>query len=124
MPAPPKPTRYQQPSEQTLRRHEQVDALQYVQEKLVAPILDALATPADLPGHLAGDLGLLLFSLTQERTTSSRTTRAQTELNEEQPSAARKSGWLAELRRGVITWCWCQEVRGEGSQSPKKQIRT
>lgn len=74
MPAPPPPSspRYQRPSEQTLRRHEQVDALQYVQEKLVAPILDALAAPADLPRHLACDLRLLLFCLrhSEKRTIS------------------------------------------------------
>lgn len=48
---------------QTLRRHEQVDALQDVQEQLIATILDALAPPADLARHLAGDLRLLLFCL-------------------------------------------------------------
>lgn len=55
------------PRVRTLRRHEQVDALQDVEEKLVAPILDALATPADLARHLAGDLRLLLFCLRHSR---------------------------------------------------------
>lgn len=64
MSEPPVPS-YQRPSKRTLRRHEEVDALQYVQEKLVAPILDALAAPADLPRHLAGDLRLLLLCLGQ-----------------------------------------------------------
>lgn len=49
--------------EPTLRRHEQVDALQHVQEQLIATILDALTPPADLARHLAGDLRLLLFCL-------------------------------------------------------------
>lgn len=47
----------------TLRGHEQVDALQYVQEELVTAVFNALSTPADLPRHLAGDLRLLLLRL-------------------------------------------------------------
>ena len=47
----------------TLGRHQQVDALQHVQEELVAAVLDALSPPADLPSHLAGDLGLFLLGL-------------------------------------------------------------
>lgn len=47
----------------TLWGHEQVNALQHVQEKLVAAIFNALPTPADLPRHLAGDLRLLLLRL-------------------------------------------------------------
>lgn len=45
----------------TLRAHQQVHVLQYVQEKLVAPVLDALATPANLAGNLRGYLHLLLL---------------------------------------------------------------
>lgn len=55
-----------EPYEQTLWRHEQIDAFQHVQEELIAPIFDALATPADLPRHLAGDLRLLLFCLGED----------------------------------------------------------
>ena len=47
----------------TLRGHQQVDALQDVEEELVAAVLDALAPPADLARHLAGDLRLLLLCL-------------------------------------------------------------
>lgn len=36
-----------------LRRHEEVDVLEHVQEELVPPILDALAAPANLPSHLS-----------------------------------------------------------------------
>ncbi len=46
-----------------LRRHEQVDILQDVQEELIASVFDALATPADLTCHLVGDLSRLLFRL-------------------------------------------------------------
>lgn len=47
----------------TLRGHEEVHTLQHIQEKLVPAILNALPPPANLPGHLAGDLGLLFFCL-------------------------------------------------------------
>lgn len=50
----------------TLRRHQQVDALQHVQEELVASVLEPLPPPADLPRHLAGDLRLFLFALRRE----------------------------------------------------------
>lgn len=54
----------------TLWGHEQVDALQHVEEKLVAAVFNALPTPADLPRHLAGDLRLLLLRLRQTTTTN------------------------------------------------------
>ena len=47
----------------TLRGHEQVDALQHVEEELVAPVLDALAPPADLPRHLVRNLTRLFLRL-------------------------------------------------------------
>jgi len=43
--------------------HEEVHTLQHIQEELIPAILDALPPPANLPGHLAGDLGLLFFCL-------------------------------------------------------------
>lgn len=46
-----------------LRRHEQIDVLEHVQEQLVAAVLDAVAPPADLAGHLGRDLHLLLLGL-------------------------------------------------------------
>lgn len=52
---------------ETLWGHEQVNTFQHIQEKLIAAILDALATPANLPRHLAGDLRLLLFCLWREK---------------------------------------------------------
>ncbi len=45
----------------TLRRHQQIDVLEDVQEELISPILDAFPSPADLPGHLRGNLRLLLL---------------------------------------------------------------
>eukprot|EP00053_Salpingoeca_punica_P004551 m.49696 g.49696 ORF g.49696 m.49696 type:complete len:479 (+) comp12846_c0_seq1:384-1820(+) len=42
-------------------RQEDVDGLQDVEEELVLAVLDALAAPADLAGHLARDLHLLLL---------------------------------------------------------------
>lgn len=47
----------------TLWGHKEVHTLQYIQEELIPAILDALPPPADLPSHLAGDLGLLFFCL-------------------------------------------------------------
>lgn len=47
----------------TLLWHQQIDVLNHVQEELVPAVLDALTTPADLSGHLTGDLCLLLFGL-------------------------------------------------------------
>ena len=35
-----------------LRRHEKVDILQHVQEKLIPPVLDPFPPPSDLPRHL------------------------------------------------------------------------
>lgn len=32
--------------------HEKIDVLQNVEEELVAPVLDTLASPPDLPGYL------------------------------------------------------------------------
>ena len=46
-----------------LRGHEEVHTLQHIQEELIPTILDALPPPANLPGHLAGDLRLLFFCL-------------------------------------------------------------
>ena len=50
----------------TLRRHQQFDALQHVEEELIAAVLDALPTPTNLSRHLTGDLGLLLLGLLGE----------------------------------------------------------
>lgn len=51
----------------TLRGHEEVHTLQNIQEELVPAIFDALPPPANLPSHLAGDLGLLFFCLHGDR---------------------------------------------------------
>lgn len=55
----------------TLWGHEQVDALQHVQEELVTAVFNALSTPADLPRHLAGDLRLLLLRLRNKKVKTS-----------------------------------------------------
>lgn len=46
-----------------LRRHQQVDVFQHVQEELVAPVFYAFPAPADLPGYLGRDLHLFLLAL-------------------------------------------------------------
>ena len=47
----------------SLRRHEQVDVLEHVEKQLIATVLDALAAPTDLAGHLVGDLRCLFLRL-------------------------------------------------------------
>jgi len=48
----------------TLRRHEEINALQHIQIELIASILDAFSPPADLSCHLWRYLARLLASLT------------------------------------------------------------
>ncbi|RNA09578.1 hypothetical protein BpHYR1_039298 [Brachionus plicatilis] len=47
----------------SLRRHQQVDVLQHVQEQLIASVFDALAAPSNLTSHLVGYLRGFLFGL-------------------------------------------------------------
>ena len=47
----------------TLRRHEQVDAFENVEEELVASVLETFASPTDLASHLRRDLTRLLLRL-------------------------------------------------------------
>lgn len=100
------PTSLGRPHKQTLWWHEQVDAFQYVQEKLIAAILDALATPANLSRHLAGDLRLLLFCL-RDMQRNCVTTNKRRRLNgwqikgdyEEGSLAERKTIWHSSIHR-------------------------
>jgi hypothetical protein len=47
----------------TLRGHEEVDALEHIEEEFIAAILDALTPPPDLSRHLACDLARLFLRL-------------------------------------------------------------
>lgn len=125
---------------QTLWWHEQVDTLQYVQEKLIAAILDALATPTDLPRHLAGDLRLLLFCLRErERETVSLLTKQQ-RLTDWQKQGRDKEGlaghenkydthartnkmYFTELETVLfITWCWSVKCpRPHGGETKRER---